>query len=41
MVNQITLKLKMANAEALRSESMNADRHDELREIYEMVMRKE
>ena len=41
MVNQITLKLKMANAEALRSESMNADLYDELREIYEMVMRKD
>ena len=40
MVTEITSKLRMANAEALRSESMDADMYDELHEIYELVMKK-
>lgn len=40
MVNQIVTKLKMVNAGAIKSEHMDSDLYEELKEIYEMVMRK-
>lgn len=40
MVNQIVTKLKMVNAGAIKPEHMDSDLYEELKDIYEMVMRK-
>jgi uncharacterized protein YfkK (UPF0435 family) len=41
MVEAIKEKLRMMNIGAIKSESFNAEMHEELHELYEMVMRKE
>lgn len=41
MLNQITEKLRMVNTSAVKAEAINEDLYEELREIYEMVMKKE
>lgn len=41
MVEAIKEKLRMMNIGAIQSASFNAEMHEELYELYEMVMRKE
>jgi uncharacterized protein YfkK (UPF0435 family) len=40
MITQITTKLKMVNAEAIKATNYNEEVYDDLQEIYEMVMKK-
>ncbi len=39
MLSQIVKKMKMANVDAISSENINKDMYEELREIYEIVMK--
>ena len=41
MVEAIKEKLRMMNIGAIKSDSFNAEMHEELHELYEMVMRKQ
>jgi uncharacterized protein YfkK (UPF0435 family) len=41
MLNKITEKLRMVNASAVKSEAIREERYEDLREIYEMVMKKD
>ncbi len=41
IIGQITEKLRMVNAAAMRPENINNEMYEELCEIYEMVMKKE
>ena len=41
MLSQITEKLRMVNTSAVRAEAINEELYEELREIHEMVMKKE
>lgn len=41
MISQITEKLRMANTGAMRAESIDNEMYNELRDIHEMVMKKE
>ncbi|MGE8203077.1 DUF1128 domain-containing protein [Heyndrickxia sp. NPDC080065] len=40
MISQITTKLRMVNVDALKSSDYNEEIYDDLRDIYEMVMKK-
>lgn len=40
MISQITTKLKMVNAEAIKATNYTEEMYDDLRDIYEMVMKK-
>lgn len=40
MLKEIVTKLKMVNIEVLQPEQMNIDLYDDLKDIYELVMRK-
>jgi len=40
MITQITTKLKMVNAEAIKATNYTEEMYDDLRDIYEMVMKK-
>jgi len=40
MITQITTKLKMVNAEAIKASNYTEEMYDDLRDIYEMVMKK-
>ncbi|MBB2479969.1 DUF1128 domain-containing protein [Bacillus sp. APMAM] len=40
MITQITTKLKMVNAEAIKAANYTEEMYDDLRDIYEMVMKK-
>ncbi|MEK3890306.1 DUF1128 domain-containing protein [Bacillus sp. FSL K6-3431] len=40
MVNQIVTKLKMVNIGAIKSDSLNEEKYEELHEIYALVMKK-
>jgi uncharacterized protein YfkK (UPF0435 family) len=40
MITQITTKLKMVNAEAIKATNYNEEVYDDLQEIFEMVMKK-
>lgn len=41
LIKEITKKLKMVNAEAIQSSDYSEDQYEELKEIYEMVMKKQ
>ncbi len=40
MISEITTKLKMVNAEAIKATNYTEEMYDDLHEIYEMVMKK-
>lgn len=40
MISQITTKLRMVNADAIKSSQYNEDVYEDLHDIYEMVMKK-
>ena len=40
MIEQITTKLKMVNVGALNPSHFNLDKYEDIRDIYEMVMKK-
>ncbi|MGV3466217.1 MAG: DUF1128 domain-containing protein [Heyndrickxia sp.] len=40
MISQITTKLKMVNAEAIKATNYTEEMYDDLHDIYEMVMKK-
>jgi len=40
MISQITTKLKMVNAEAIKASNYTEEMYEELHDIYEMVMKK-
>lgn len=41
MIGKIVEKLKMVNVSAIRSNSLDEEKYEELRDIYEMVMSKQ
>jgi len=41
MVNQIKEKLRMVNVDAVKSEHFNHEQYEDLRDIYDMVMKRE
>ncbi|MDQ0175642.1 DUF1128 domain-containing protein [Bacillus chungangensis] len=41
LIKEITKKLKMVNAEAIQSSDYSEDQYEDLKEIYEMVMKKQ
>ena len=40
MISQITTKLRMVNADAIKATNYTMDMYDDLYDIYDMVMRK-
>ncbi|MBS4209185.1 DUF1128 domain-containing protein [Bacillus sp. FJAT-50079] len=40
MLNEIITKLRMVNIGAIKSDSLDEERYEELQEIYELVMKK-
>lgn len=41
LIKEITKKLKMVNADAIQSTDFSEEQYEELKEIYEMVMKKQ
>ena len=41
LIKEITKKLKMVNAEAIQSSDYSEDQYEDLKEIYDMVMKKQ
>ena len=41
MVSQIKEKLRMVNVDAVKSEHFNQEQYEDLRDIYDMVMKRE
>lgn len=39
MISQIVKKMKMANIDAMNADNINKDKYENLREIYEIVMK--
>ncbi|MBS4175037.1 DUF1128 domain-containing protein [Bacillus sp. FJAT-49736] len=40
MITQITTKLRMVNADAIKATNYNEEMYDDLHDIYQMVMKK-